>query len=103
MYPRKILAFMSEHVNHTLHINKFIVLKYPFWGSASVIWQSYFCDSFLSIYWKREKETLACNPTILQSFWLVRCWWWQIKNALDWYLFESYLCQGLSDLSPFKV
>ena len=50
-----------------------------------------------------EKETLACKATILQSFWLVRCWWWQIKNALEWYLFESCLCQGLSDLSPFKV
>jgi len=27
---------------HTLHINEFIVLKCPLWGSASVIWQSYF-------------------------------------------------------------
>lgn len=29
-------------LTYTLHINEFIVLKYPLWGSASVIWQSYF-------------------------------------------------------------
>ena len=27
--------------------------------------------------------------------------WSQITNALVWYLFESCLCEGLSDLSPF--
>ena len=65
-----------------------------------------------------------------RSFWMVRCWycwllstrninqtryvlftcvadlvwsylWSQITNALVWYLFESCLCEGLSDLSPF--
>ena len=65
-----------------------------------------------------------------RSFWLVRCWYWlngnqyinqtryvlfmcvadlvwsdwwsQITNALVWYLSESCLCEGLSDLSPFN-
>ena len=27
--------------------------------------------------------------------------WSQITNALVWYLFESCLCKGLSDLNPF--
>ena len=27
----------------------------------------------------------------------------QVKNASDWYLFVSCLCEGLSDLSPFNV
>ena len=61
--------------------------------------------------WRVEKETLArSKPHNQTRYVLFTCvadlylsdLWSQIKNALDWYLFESCLCESLSDLSSSK-
>ena len=61
--------------------------------------------------WRVEKETFArSKPHNQTRYVLFTCvadlylsdLWSQIKNALDWYLFESCLCESLSDLSSSK-
>ena len=57
-------------------------------------------------YWVNSNKYINQTRYVLFTFVTDLVWsdlWSQIANALDWYLFESCLCEGLLDLSPFKV